>query len=77
MDAFAAVGLEDLCSVSEIEELLFGEEQGNRRNMTVQQKAVFDRIKETNEGETICLSYEQAKTLVDWIDELEKGEIKE
>ena len=35
-------------------------------------KRVLDGLKMTHQGETICLSHEQAKTLVDWIDELER-----
>lgn len=72
-EAFAAVGLKDGCDASEVEKLIFGKEQNNRRKMTVQQKAVFDRLKATNKGETICLSDKQASTVVEWIEELRKG----
>ena len=44
---------------------------------SMEREKVFERLKETHTGETICLSDEQAMTLVDLIDELEKGEIEE
>lgn len=38
-------------------------------------KRVLDGLKMTNKGETICLSYEQARIIVEWLTEL-KSEVE-
>ena len=44
--------------------------------MEKERERVLSWLRMTHKGETVCLSYEQAKTLVDWITELteKKGE---
>lgn len=74
-EAFAAVGLKDGCDASEIEKLLF-EPLKDQIDRHLDRHRTLKRLKDTNTGETICLSYQQIKTLVEWIEELEKGENK-